>query len=114
MMTEREARKPWRKLSSDTMEPCSASSSAGDSDLSSAACPSPLIGSAGSLSARTKEKKEKMEKRNTTARLTLFMLLVWSVTWKLTNKVENSSYSQISDVHNFTSVSFLIPVPVLC
>ena len=34
MMTEREARKPWRKLSSDTMEPCSASSSAGDSDLS--------------------------------------------------------------------------------
>ena len=35
-------------------------------------------------------------------------------THKLTNKVENSSYSQISDVHNFTSVSFLIPVPVLC
>ena len=31
-------------------------------------------------------------------------------THKLTNKVENSSYSQISDVHNFTSVSFLIPV----
>ena len=96
MITEREARNPWRKLSSDIRDPCSANSSAGESDLSckvgsmtilllykqsyylqqtSAFPPSPLNGSAGSLSARTMEKNENMEKTKTTAKLTLFILL---------------------------------------
>merc|ERR1719339_312606 len=80
MMTEREARNPWRKLSSDIKDPVSANSSAGESDLSSVFPPSPLTGSAGSLSARTSEKNENMEKRKTTAKLTLFILLTLVVT----------------------------------
>merc|ERR1719352_975341 len=80
MMTEREARKPWRKLSSDIKDPFSANSSAGDRDLSSATCPSPLRGSAGSLSAKTKEKNENMEKKKTTVKLTLFILITLFIT----------------------------------
>ena len=79
MMTDKAARNPWMKSSSDTEDPVLASCSAADSELSSRLC---LTRSSDSSSGShfTRLANKYMEKRNTNAKLFLSILITTSVT----------------------------------